>query len=320
MNVKLHESTVSLGEIKGKRRWYSRLIAVGSGSSGFHSAEALKNTGPAAWPAGTKINIDHQSFSEYLEKPAGSLQTLAGIVASTPEFRDDVETPGLYAEVEFGEQWGPFVEQFAEFIGLSITADYYGEDKTEEGQTIVEGYIPSVLNTVDLVTAPGAKGRLLQAIESFDGNSPLKVSDNGKLIIETATEAETKNRKDKGMEPEDIEKVAEKLAEALAPHFATLKEALAPAQKPEGEETKAPETAEVAEALVAAGLPESARKRVYEALKVEGADVKTAIEAEKKYIEDVLKESEKAEESAGRTRTVEDAKPEGRVRVPGWSN
>ncbi len=88
MNAKLHESSV-LGKITGKRRWYSRLIAVGSGSSGFHSAEALKNTGPAAWPIGTKCNIDHQSWSEYMEQPAGSLQTLAGVVASTPEFRDD---------------------------------------------------------------------------------------------------------------------------------------------------------------------------------------------------------------------------------------
>ncbi len=316
MNAKLHESTISLGEVTGKRRWYARLIAVGSGSSGFHTAEALKATGPAAWPAGTKINVDHASWSEYLDQPAGSLKTLAGVIASTPEFRDDLDTPGLYSEIEIGSAWGPFVEEFAEFIGLSITADYWGDEKTEEGQSIVEGYVPSVLNTVDLVTAPGAKGRILQAIESFNGDSPLKVSDNGKLIIETASEADIENRKDKGMEPEDIKKVAEALAEALAPHFTSLKEALVPS-KPVDEETGAVDPATVAEALVAADLPESARKRVYEALKVEGADVAKAIESEKAYIADVLKESA-VEESPGRVREAA-VSTEGRVNIPGWN-
>lgn len=317
MNAKLHESTVSLGEVTGKRRWYARLIAVGSGSSGFHTAEALKTTGPAAWPAGTKINVDHASWSEYLDQPAGSLKTLAGVIASTPEFRDDLETPGLYSEIEIGSAWGPFVEEFAEFIGLSITADYWGDEKTEEGQSIVEGYVPSVLNTVDLVTAPGAKGRILQAIESFNGDSPLKVSDNGKLIIETASEADIKNRKDKGMEPEDIEKVAEAIAAKIAPAIDGLKEALVPAKVEPVEETDAPDVAAVAEALVAADLPESARKRVYEAMKVDGAEIAKVIESEKAYIADVLKESA-VEDSPGRIREAA-VTTEGRVNIPGWN-
>lgn len=95
------------------------------------------------------------------------------------------------------------------------------------------------------------------------------------------------------MTPEEIEKVAEALADAIKPSLTELKEALAPkpAEKPEEE---APDTAEVAEALVASNLPEAARKRVYEGLKVEGADINALIENEKKYIESVA-ESLKAQ-------------------------
>lgn len=283
MTVKLTEAG-ALGTISGKKTWYARLIGVGAGSSGFYTAEALKNTGPAAWPIGTKVNSDHQTFEEYLDMPAGSIKTLIGVIASTPEFKDDgTDIPGLYANVEFSNEWAPFVEQFAPYLGMSITAQGYGDTTNDAGQTIIDGFVPSVLNTVDLVTAAGAKGQLIAAVESY------KESDT--LIHKITENSETESsRKETGMTPEDIQKVAEALAAALAPTFEKITEALKPVEEAIVEEVVEVDNTEIIEALVAADLPKTGRKRVLEAV-TGGLAVVDAIAAEKEYVAEVLKEN-----------------------------
>src|SRR5512133_3107108 len=135
MTVKMQlKEAGALGVVSGKKSWYARLIAVGAGSSGFYTTEALRDTGPAAFPVGTKVNSDHQSFEEYLSQPAGSIKTLIGVIASTPEFKDNgTDIPGLYANVEFSNEWAPFVEQFAPYLGMSITAQGYGDTTNDAG-------------------------------------------------------------------------------------------------------------------------------------------------------------------------------------------
>lgn len=281
MTVKLKEAGV-LGTVSGKKTWYARLIATGSGSSGFYTGEALQNTGPAAWPIGTKINADHQSWEDYMNFPAGSVKTLIGVISSTPEYKDDgTDLPGLYANVEFSNEWAPFIEQFAPFLGMSIQAQGYGEERTAEGQTIIDGFVPSVLNTVDLVAAAGAKGQLLEAIESYKESDTLISK-----IVENFTSDES--RKDIGMKPEDITALAEALATALAPAFTKITEALTPVVEEVVVETV--DNAEIVEALVASELPKTGRARVLEALKA-GTEVAAAITAEKEYVAEVLKES-----------------------------
>lgn len=168
MTVKLKESTGVLGAVAGKKRWRARLIATGPGSSGFYTEAALKDTGPAAFPVGTKINADHQTWEEMLAQPAGSIKSLIGVIATEPEYltpEDDLA--GLYAEVEFIDAWAPFVEQVGQFVGLSINAQAYGDEINDAGLRVIEGFVPHVLNTVDLVTAPGARGKLFEAVESY---------------------------------------------------------------------------------------------------------------------------------------------------------
>lgn len=292
MNAKMKESTGGLGKVTGKTRWSSRIIAVGAGSSGFHTAEALKNTGPAAWPAGTKVNIDHQSWEGYLQQPAGSLQTLAGIVRTTPEFReaDGDEPAGLYAEVEIADAWAPFVEQFAPYIGLSITSDYWGDEVNEAGLPIVEGYVPSVLNTVDLVTEPGAKGRLLSAIESYKESHTAEYA----TIIPKASDADaTESEGNDGMTPEQIAELKEALVTAVTDSVTKLSESLKPAvAEPNTEDEDTVDIAVVAEAIASSDLSAPARAKVYEAIKA-GKNVTEAIDAETEYTKQI-RESVKA--------------------------
>lgn len=265
MTIALREKH-SLGKVAGKRRWYSRIIAKGSGSSGFYTEEALRDYGTVAFPAGTKINADHQSFEEYLNQPAGSITSMIGIVATDPVYVDDGDDhAGLYAEVEFSETWAPFVEQFAPFIGLSINAQGWGEETTEDGQRIVEGFIPSVLNTVDLVTEPGAKGRLIKALESYG-------------IIETETVNSSTEKDNKPMDETTVKAI---VVEALAPmqeSLAAITEALKPVEV-EVEapaEVEGPDVAAISEALIESGLPAAARTQIYTAIEA-GTELSEAI-------------------------------------------
>lgn len=314
--ITLAESSVSLGKVTGKRRWKSRLIAQGPGSSGYYTEGALRDFGPAAFPAGTKINVDHQSFTEYLDQPAGSLKTLAGIVASTPEYTEGPDSVmGLYAEVEFSEEWGPFVEQFGPFVGLSIQAQGFGEEFNDEGQRIVEGFVPSVLNTVDLVTAPGARGKLFEAVESYKESSK-----SDKMTLDSLTNVkEDVSRKEDGMTPEEIaefkEAVVTAVTSAMTEGLTKIQESLKPA---EPEATEAPSTAEVTEALIEADLPKAFRVRAVEAI-ADGKTVAEAIEAQKTLLTEAREGFAAPDaDSPGVVRTSEAASS--RVNVSGWSN
>lgn len=316
MNAKIKESTGGLGKVTGKTKWFSRIIAVGPGSSGVHTEEALRATGASAWPQGTKINIDHQSWEGYLQQPAGSLQTLAGIVASTPVFQsaDEAEDgiAGLYADTEFSDAWAPFVEQFAPYIGLSITSDFWGDETNEAGLPVVEGYIPSVLNTVDLVTEPGAKGRLLKAIESYKESH-----DEYATIIPKASIADaTESRKDDGMTPEQIAELKEALVTAVTESVTKLSESLKPvAPEPEVEDEDTVDIAAVSEAIATSDLSAPARAKVYEAIKA-GKPVAEAIEAEKEYTKQI-RESFKATEAV--VISGGDAKKTTSLKIEGWA-
>ena len=312
----LRESGFKLGKVTGGTRWRARIINVGPGSSGFYTEEALKTSGAAAFPAGTKINADHQGFNALMENPSGSVTTLIGALVTDPVFAEatDSEPAGLDADVEFSQEWAPFVEQFAPILGLSIQGSGYGENMTETGLPIIEGFIPSPLNTVDLVTVPGAGGRLRELAESYTGPMPAFITENHARI----GDAETNHGKDDGMTPEEITKLTEALVAAVAASVEKLKESLVPAPVADPVVTDAPEVSEVVEALVAAGLPKSARAKVLEQVK-SGAKVDEAITAEKAYITELTEALGKADEAPtgtvrGTTKVTED------FTLGGWGN
>lgn len=276
--VTLNESLTNrvLGAIEGKNKWRVRLIAPGRGSSGHYTEEVLRTDGPKAWPKGTLSHVDHQTLWEREERPAKSLKTVAGVVASDPVYEDaGPEGPGLYADMEFTQEWAPFIEQLHEHIGVSISSKgVLSESEEVDGVPLVEMLLPYPTNSVDLVTAAGAGGKFSHLLEQFHA------------IMD---EDETNKRKEPGMTPEEIEKIGKALAEALVP---SLKEALAPAPPVEDEnEDDTPKAAEVAEAIVGAGLPEIARKRVYVAVE-SGLDLIEAIKEQKDFIAAIKAEAD----------------------------
>lgn len=260
-----------------------RLISAGQGSSGLYPAEMLEHYGPSAFPAGTQLFWDHLGESESWERQGNhSIKDLVGVTTSDAVFNK--EEASLEASVKFFPNAADFVREAYQHFDLSIEAAAYVDD---EG--VVEAIIPSPRNCVVLVPKGGRDGKITALVESYREK-------HGKIVSNRENAGD--ERKEITVEPKDIEAVTTAVVEAIKPMFTQLSEALAPAPVVE-ESDEAEETVDVgavAEALIEAGLPKSGRTRVLEAVKA-GADIAEAIEAEKAYVEEIVKES--AVEDAG---------------------
>lgn len=301
MTISVTEEAFSgLGEVAGKRKWRARLVGVGTGSSAVYTEEALRGSFAEAFPAGTRVNINHQS---YQENPERNLEQLAGAVCSTPVFESD----GMYADVEFSEKWAPFIEEFHEVIGLSISGvctvatdgtDYgnRGFDRDYNELPTVEKFIYSPLNTVDVVTAPGANGRFIEALESYRGNMTVEsnqpkgdeftVKPEDISAISAAVSEALKNVLDK----RDKEKADAKKAADQAKIDADKAKADEEEKKKKEKEKKTKESiAAAVEAIADADLPSAFRRRVAEGF-ARGEDVKDLIKEQVELIESARSE------------------------------
>lgn len=268
-----------LSSVTGKKRWRTRIISAGPGSSGFYSEGMLKAYGPAAFPAGTKMNIDHQGQHSEWEQPAGTLTTLAGALVTAAEWQDGPE-PGLYADIEVSDQWAPFIEQFHEIIGLSIRASAtLSEDMYDEtsGQPYVASIVPHPLNTVDFVTVPGANGRFIEALESWCDTMGTDVSENADTDV---------NQEENEMVT--IEEIRDVVTEVVT---AELGKALAPKE----DDVKESAVSDVFSKVVDSGLTDINQKNIIRAFESDKSmDVDAAIE-QAKAVEAKIKESIKPE-------------------------
>lgn len=294
MTINVTEGAFSgLGKVAGKRKWRARLIGVGTGASAVYTEEALRGSFAEAFPAGTRVNINHQSYQENAER---NLEQLAGALCSTPVFESD----GMYADVEFSEKWAPFIEEFHEVIGLSISgactvATGSTDDGTwgvERGLPIVDKFVYTPLNTVDVVTAPGANGRFIEALESYRGNMTVEsnqpkgdeftVRPEDIAAISTAVSEALKNVLDK--------RDKEKADKAKAEDQAKLDAAKADEEEKKKKEKKTKESiANAVEAIADADLPSAFRRRVAEGF-ARGEDVKELIKEQVELIESARSE------------------------------
>ena len=270
MTKTLLESGV-LGAITGKRVWNARLIASGVSLNGkYYSGEMLESTGPAAFPVGTLVHADHQTWVEAYDRPEKSVTTIIGAIATEPKLDTVDGVEGLYADVEFTEEWAPRVEQIAPFVGLSISTQYVADEtaEREDGVVTVAALVPFPTNSVDLVTVPGAKGKLLRALESF--SKPLNVE-----------------KVKKAMTAEEIDALATALANKLS------------VTNDDVSEKDSVDVEEVAEAMIAAGLPKPAREAAFRRIR-SGESVKDAIAGEENYMKSLSEalKAKAAEESS----------------------
>lgn len=257
----------------GAGRYRIRIIAPGRGSTGMYTAPNLAESAPLFVP-GTHMFFDHQTMTEDWERPERSVRDLAGVFESGAEIMPD---GSLEADIKVYPSVNGIIRERWADIGVSIN----GWSVEEIGP---DGVVPPLagIQSVDFVTRAGAKGAVLEVLES----------DGRWRVMNPSAPSNPTNRtqEEQAVKPEDICKaVSEALAAAMP---AAIKEAaamLAADQEKKAVEAKKVEAPAVdpyeaaAKVAEAEDLPKEARARVMEAVK-RGAGVDDAIEAERAYI------------------------------------
>jgi hypothetical protein len=246
-----------------------KLIAPGWGSSGYYSADVLRADGPAAWPAGTHMYLDHPTESEAKDRPERSVRDLAAVTVSTPDFRESGPAgPGLYAKASVLPQYAEIIDALAPHIGVSIRAHgsfNEGEVEGRKGRVITR---ISKGESVDFVTKPGAGGKVLALMESLRAhqNEPSAVvsseamssdattsnlyvqtdtgnyvpytttttTTSGTITLSPAAVSEAENQQEESMELKEAQEQITALQTELEESKTTAQEATARAERAEG--------------------------------------------------------------------------------------
>jgi hypothetical protein len=257
----------------GAGRYRIRIIAPGRGSTGMYTAPNLAESASLFTP-GTHMFFDHQTMTEDWERPERSVRDLAGVFESGAEIMPD---GSLEADIKVYPSVNGIIRERWADIGVSIngwSVDEIGPD----------GVVPVLagIQSVDFVTRAGAKGAVLEVLES-DGRWRVKNPP-------TPSNPTNRTQEEQAVNPEDICKAVSEALTAAMP--AAIKEAaalLAADQEKKVAEAKKVEAPAVdpyeaaAKVAEAEDLPKEARARVMEAVK-RGAGVDDAIEAERAYI------------------------------------
>lgn len=280
--------TVSEGKQLSRNLWKIKLISAGQGSSGVYEAGMLEQYGPKAWPKGTKCFADHMTESEMESRPEGSIDRLLGVLETDPIFESD----GLYANMRVFDDWNEKIASKFEHIGMSIRA--FDADISESG--VIEAIRPHQFNSVDVVTMPGAGGKIVAQISESLGTPKPAVEESKDNVVE-----------------KEIKEAVDKVLEMLT--------SLVEAQSVEEDDNTEQEVLDVfesAKVLAEAELPDAALARVKDAV-AGGADLAESVTAEQEYLQELtaaLKESMKAEDKDDDDKTprvLESEKPAGSI-------
>ena len=266
----------------GAGRYRIRIIAPGRGSTGMYTAPNLAESAPLFVP-GTHMFFDHQTMTEDWERPERSVRDLAGVFESGAEIMPD---GSLEADIKVYPSVNGIIRERWADIGVSIN----GWSVEEIGP---DGVVPVLagIQSVDFVTRAGAKGAVLEVLES-DGRWRVKNPPS-------PSNPTNRTQEEQAVKPEEIVKAVSEAVAAAMP--AAIKEAAALLAA--DQEKKAPvvdpyeAAAKVAEAQ---DLPKEARARVMEAVK-RGAGVDDAIEAERAYIKAIAPAPVVREDGAAKT-------------------
>lgn len=274
----------------GAGRYRIRIIAPGCGSTGMYTAPNLAESAPLFVP-GTHMFFDHQTMTEDWERPERSVRDLAGVFESGAEIMPD---GSLEADIKVYPSVNGIIRERWADIGVSIN----GWSVEEIGP---DGVVPVLagIQSVDFVTRAGAKGAVLEVLES-DGRWRVKNPP-------TPSNPTNRTQEEQAVKPEEIVKAVSEAVAAAMP--AAIKEAaalLAADQEKKVAEAKKNEAPAVdpyeaaAKVAEANDLPKEARVRVMEAVK-RGAGVDDAIEAERAYIKAIAPAPVVREDGAAKT-------------------
>lgn len=266
-----------------------RIIKEGAGSTGLYFREALERSKDVF--AGLPVYANHPPEPE---KPwTRDVTTIMGKLGKSVEYREVDGVAGLYTEFFPGKSHAEWVDEFSEFLDMSIYVG--GEPKRDEsgapvldeqGRRTVEYFIGGdPYNSVDLVVAGGAGGTVMRAMESLRAIEA-SINDDG-VKPGTASVQE----KEKEMNPEEIKAL---IAESLKPFTDFIAEQKANQEKlveqdalEKDAESRVQKYAEAEKLISEANLlPSQVESLRAEAIK--GVDIAPLIESAKKIRDEAV--------------------------------
>jgi hypothetical protein len=169
----LSESTVAPRKVGG--RWLVTIARPGKGASGTYSEDALRNSGPAAFPPKTKSFFNHDTKRDVRD-----------MVGTFPD--------GAFWNEEEGELQGflkpfPRYETILDEAGENVEASIHVQAMKDSAGNI-RSLLPNRGNTVDLVSFAGLEGSGLKyQVESLFAAAAVEAQKEGnKVEIEKAIE------------------------------------------------------------------------------------------------------------------------------------
>jgi hypothetical protein len=142
----------------GPGRVKFKIITPGQGSSGVYTEAMLQQAAAdRVFPEGTLSMVNHPTGTEDFERPEGDLRNLAGVLLEDAYWDGEA----LVAEARIGSAWRDFVDEFHEYIGVSISAQ---AEVSESGE--IARLLPDPFNRVDLVTVAGRGGEITEVLEA----------------------------------------------------------------------------------------------------------------------------------------------------------
>ena len=316
-NTVLTESASLLGGPADKTKgiWRSRIIEADvDGSSGHYPAEVLRRDGARAFPAGTHVFFDHPTEREEDERPERSVLDLAGYFLDDAHYEDGPDGRGLFTRIQFTEAAKNHIRDLSSVIGLSIRAA--GEVEVTAQGRIVRSIAQGL--SVDLVTRPGAGGRLVNMTESVtkpdsppaEGTSTTKIEESssstggtGALRSEVASLRESLSDRieqlsvDQGRLSQVLRESA-KLIKQIADEHTAIREQLASINDRQAAAdqklAESKKNSDVLAELLKSGLPVPSQVRIAES-HIPGEDLHAKLNAEREYLKKVIRESERGE-------------------------
>jgi len=143
------EDIITLNEmaaapVKKGNRWLVTIAKPGQGSQGFYPAEVLKETGPGAFPKGTKAFFNHDAKRD--------VRDMVGTYDDGAFWNDEEEELQAYL-TPF-----PRYRQVLEEAGKNIEASVHVASRKDHRTNIVKELVYNRANTVDLVSFAGLEG------------------------------------------------------------------------------------------------------------------------------------------------------------------
>ena len=284
------------------------LITPGQGTSAYYTESVLREHGPAAFPKGTHSYPKHEKAQD--RNPLNMI----GAFVEDAYFEEGI---GLVNWLMPRDSMRGNIEEIAPYVGFSINASGDTEMLEQDGQLtkVATTIIPSVTNTVDLVSYAGRGGHFALAESLVE-----------QALADSQTESSAEShKKDENMALEDEVRNLVTAISPLLDEFRGIKETLTQRTDEVAEsKVEAANAVDAAVKVEKSEIPESVKESLREGIKAGNYDVDDQIafyeKLAKEIRESAIEEAKSSLQESYVFGTVSSSGAASDATVKGWAD